>query len=196
LRTHLRYTRSINNATLIQYRTYNSGQEDLASLLDACGGDWPRFLVSLKQLETTTFPKAQEPDVRQARGSAHRGSLLVERTRTRQRESRDGPTRTTERSLRMLHRIPGDLPELSVECLPVHLRMTVRVHAVANLVHGPRLLPPTSRPRFASQSPGSPRSDRETRAVPLFHRSTTPRCPPSFSNPPPLLDVRQRTGRT
>ena len=29
LRARLRYTRPINNATLIQYRTYNSGQEEL-----------------------------------------------------------------------------------------------------------------------------------------------------------------------
>jgi predicted aminopeptidase len=63
LRTRLRYKRPINNATLIQFKTYNSGQEELASLLLACGGDWPRFIASLKTLETTSFPKPQESEV-------------------------------------------------------------------------------------------------------------------------------------
>ena len=63
VRARLRYTRPINNATLIQYRTYNSGQDELASLLDACGSDWRRFISSLKGLETTSFAKPQEDDV-------------------------------------------------------------------------------------------------------------------------------------
>ncbi len=63
LRIRLHYTRPINNATLIQYKTYNSGQEELGLLLDACGGDWRRFVVSLKRLETTPYPKLQESEV-------------------------------------------------------------------------------------------------------------------------------------
>jgi predicted aminopeptidase len=63
LQTRLRSTRPINNATLIQYRTYNSGQGELGELLDACGGDWLRFIGSLKRLETTSFPKPQDEDV-------------------------------------------------------------------------------------------------------------------------------------
>ena len=63
LRERLHYPREINNATLIQYRTYNSGQGELAELLSACGMDFPRFLKSLARLERTRFPKAQESDV-------------------------------------------------------------------------------------------------------------------------------------
>ncbi len=63
LRAEVKYRRPINNATLIQYRTYNSGQDELAALLVTCGGDWPRFVASLKRLETTDFEKDQESDI-------------------------------------------------------------------------------------------------------------------------------------
>jgi predicted aminopeptidase len=63
LRTELAYRRPINNATLIQYKTYNSGQDELAALLVTCGGEWPRFIQSLKRLETTKHPRAQESDI-------------------------------------------------------------------------------------------------------------------------------------
>ncbi len=63
LRARLRYTRPINNATLIQYRTYNSGQEEMGLLLDACGGDWRRFLASLATLKTKKLGSLQESDV-------------------------------------------------------------------------------------------------------------------------------------
>jgi len=53
----------ITNATLIQYRTYNSGQPELATLLEACGDDFPRFVAALKRLESGRYPRAQEPDV-------------------------------------------------------------------------------------------------------------------------------------
>jgi predicted aminopeptidase len=63
LQAELHYTRPINNATLIQYKTYNSGQAELGTLLAACGGDWPRFISTLKRLETASLPKAQESEV-------------------------------------------------------------------------------------------------------------------------------------
>jgi predicted aminopeptidase len=59
----LRYTRPINNATLIQYRTYNSGQVELAELLEACSDDWRRFMVSLRTLEGARFARPQNEDV-------------------------------------------------------------------------------------------------------------------------------------
>jgi predicted aminopeptidase len=55
--------RPLNNAALIQYRTYNSGQEEMRSLLAACGGDWGRFVRTMKRLEGRTFPHEQEADV-------------------------------------------------------------------------------------------------------------------------------------
>ncbi len=63
VRATTRYLRPINNATLIQYRTYNSGQAELGTLLDACDGDWARFIATLKRLETASLPKSQESDV-------------------------------------------------------------------------------------------------------------------------------------
>ncbi len=53
LRVALGYRRVISNATLIQYKIYNSGQEELGELLAVCGGDWPRFIRTVKQLEKT-----------------------------------------------------------------------------------------------------------------------------------------------
>jgi predicted aminopeptidase len=63
VRARLHYTRPLNNATLIQYRTYNSGQGELALLLTACNGSWPRFIGTLKHLETASLPRPQESDV-------------------------------------------------------------------------------------------------------------------------------------
>ena len=44
------FARPINNATLIQYNTYNSGQDELALLLTACGNSFPRLIAKLKTL--------------------------------------------------------------------------------------------------------------------------------------------------
>jgi len=63
LRAALGYRRPITNATLIQYKTYNSGQEEFAELLRACGGSWPRFIRTVKRLETTHFASDQESEV-------------------------------------------------------------------------------------------------------------------------------------
>jgi predicted aminopeptidase len=63
LHDEVHFRRPINNATLIQYRTYHSGQDELASLLRACDGSWPRFFASLKILESEPFRTAQESDV-------------------------------------------------------------------------------------------------------------------------------------
>jgi predicted aminopeptidase len=59
----VRSARALNNATLIQYRTYNSGQEELGELLAACGGDWGRFVKVVKGLERATFANGQASDV-------------------------------------------------------------------------------------------------------------------------------------
>ena len=48
LRKQTRIARVINNATLIQYETYGSGDAELALLLRACAGSWPRFLRTLE----------------------------------------------------------------------------------------------------------------------------------------------------
>jgi predicted aminopeptidase len=56
-------TRPINNATLIQYKTYHSGEGELAALYAACGKDMQRFIRAVKRLEATAFAHPQMPDV-------------------------------------------------------------------------------------------------------------------------------------
>ena len=63
LRARLGFKRAINNATLIQYKTYNSGQDELAALLRTCANDWPRLIAALKTLETAAFARPQESDI-------------------------------------------------------------------------------------------------------------------------------------
>ena len=63
LESETHFPREINNATLIQFRTYNSGQAELAVLLEACDGDWPRFLRTLKALEKRKFEREQIGDI-------------------------------------------------------------------------------------------------------------------------------------
>ncbi|MCL2725036.1 MAG: aminopeptidase [Polyangiaceae bacterium] len=48
LRTTLHLT--ISNATLIQYKTYGSGQEELAALFHACGESYPKMLSALDRV--------------------------------------------------------------------------------------------------------------------------------------------------
>ncbi len=63
LRDEIHFKRPINNATLIQYRTYHSGQDELAQLLVACDHDWRRFILDVKRLEAMRFDRPQEIDV-------------------------------------------------------------------------------------------------------------------------------------
>ena len=63
LQRETRFKRPINNATLIQFKTYNSGQEELGELLDVCRGDWPRFMATLKRLESTRFAESQVKEI-------------------------------------------------------------------------------------------------------------------------------------
>ena len=50
LRAELRIKRPVTNATLIQYKTYGSGREEMAQLLDHCQGDFPRMLRALERV--------------------------------------------------------------------------------------------------------------------------------------------------
>jgi predicted aminopeptidase len=50
LRAELRMQRPITNATLIQYKTYGSGREEMARLFEACGSDLPRMLRALERV--------------------------------------------------------------------------------------------------------------------------------------------------
>ena len=63
LQAALRFPRPVNNATLIQYRTYNSGQEELSALLTACGLDYARFFRALQTLHGAASTGGQSFDV-------------------------------------------------------------------------------------------------------------------------------------
>lgn len=54
--------RSINNATLVQYKLYNTGDRGFDGLLKRCGGDFGAFLKTLAPLKTRDFPKPQWVD--------------------------------------------------------------------------------------------------------------------------------------
>jgi len=55
LKADLQARRELNNATLVQYRTYGTGTEDFAALFASCGEDWPRFLGALRTLGDRSF---------------------------------------------------------------------------------------------------------------------------------------------
>jgi len=67
LRAEVRGKRPINNASLIQYKTYGSGREEMEALLEACEGDMPRLIRSLERLR---------PIARAARPHSDPGALL------------------------------------------------------------------------------------------------------------------------
>ena len=60
LRARIGFKRPINNATLGQFKTYDSGQAELAALLRACDGSFPRFLAALAPLRTTRLDPQQK----------------------------------------------------------------------------------------------------------------------------------------
>jgi predicted aminopeptidase len=56
-------TRPLNNAMLIQYRTYNIGRAEFEALLAACGQSWPRFWAAMRTLRPTSFTRPQQEDL-------------------------------------------------------------------------------------------------------------------------------------
>jgi predicted aminopeptidase len=63
LKSRLGIKRDINNATLIQYKTYNTGQLEFEELYAACGKDTKRFLGALGGLKPESFQKPQQEDL-------------------------------------------------------------------------------------------------------------------------------------
>jgi predicted aminopeptidase len=57
--------RTLNNATLIQFKTYFTGQEEFAALLESCGGKWDCFWKRLAPLRADAekhFERRQQED--------------------------------------------------------------------------------------------------------------------------------------
>lgn len=60
LRVEIGVDREINNANLAQFRTYSSGEFELAALLQACGGDFRRLFAQLRALRADSFADAAQ----------------------------------------------------------------------------------------------------------------------------------------
>lgn len=65
LQRELGWKREINNATLIQYKTYHSGGRGFAELFQACGFDSKRFISVLSQLNPQSFTHPQQDEFRE-----------------------------------------------------------------------------------------------------------------------------------
>ncbi len=74
LKAELKLKKDINNATLIQFKTYNSNQGDFLRLFQKCERDWPKFLGTLKTLTPNSFSKLQQEDLASVLSSLFRAS--------------------------------------------------------------------------------------------------------------------------
>jgi len=63
LHDELDMARMPTNATLIGFKTYESGHEELAALLAACGGEMGRFVRAVAKAEASLFDEPQQDDV-------------------------------------------------------------------------------------------------------------------------------------
>jgi predicted aminopeptidase len=65
LRATLKIRRPITNATLIQYKTYGSGKEELKQLWQTCGEDMHRFLGAMERMRpiAASSPPHSDPGV-------------------------------------------------------------------------------------------------------------------------------------
>ncbi len=48
-----------NNASLVGFKTYNSGRREFKTLYTRCGSDWKRFFRRIKALSPSSFPSEQ-----------------------------------------------------------------------------------------------------------------------------------------
>lgn len=61
LKTALNTRRELNNASLIQYKAYNSAEAEFLELYSRCGSDWKRFWEAIRALNEKSFPEPQYP---------------------------------------------------------------------------------------------------------------------------------------
>lgn len=64
LQAKLGARREINNATLVQFRTYGTGTNEFEELLKSCHGDWKLFLRKLLTLKQDSFSKSHQEDLK------------------------------------------------------------------------------------------------------------------------------------
>jgi predicted aminopeptidase len=63
VQAQLRLRRPLNNAVLVQYRTYDTSHDDLEALFAACGKSWPRFWTAMRALDLRSFVREQQADL-------------------------------------------------------------------------------------------------------------------------------------
>lgn len=63
LKKELGLQREINNATLVQHRTYGVGEAEFGALYAACGSNWSRFLGALRALRRDSFSRPHQEDL-------------------------------------------------------------------------------------------------------------------------------------
>jgi predicted aminopeptidase len=63
LQEELKARRPLNNATLVQYKTYATGHPELEALLRACGGSYPRFMGALSRLNPGSFSRPHQEEL-------------------------------------------------------------------------------------------------------------------------------------
>jgi len=63
LKAELQFKREINNATLIQYQTYNTGQFEFEQVLKRCDSNWSRLINYLKTIRPESFSQTQQNDL-------------------------------------------------------------------------------------------------------------------------------------
>ncbi len=52
-----------NNASLLGFKVYNTGQEEFAALYDACGNEWAPFFAVIKSLKASDFESEQLDEI-------------------------------------------------------------------------------------------------------------------------------------
>ncbi len=66
LRDSIGSKREINNATLIQYKTYRGANSAFQVALQKCESDWHRFLAALSRIKRDFFTSSQQEDLESA----------------------------------------------------------------------------------------------------------------------------------
>jgi predicted aminopeptidase len=63
IKIDLKLVREINNAALIQYKTYHTGYEVFKILFKKSNSNWPEFISSLKKFNKASFSKPHQDDL-------------------------------------------------------------------------------------------------------------------------------------
>ncbi len=63
LKQELSLRRDVNNAMLVGYKTYDTGQDEMERLFRACGSSWSRFLGTLRTLRPESFTSSPQQDL-------------------------------------------------------------------------------------------------------------------------------------